>query len=290
MLDWGDIRYFLALAREGSLSAAARRLKVDHTTIARRLDRLEAALGLRLFDRLARGWRPTQAGAAMLAEAEVVEAAALALERRGEGLGTAPGRVRLSGPPVVCSHFLAPHLAAITAGMPGLAVDLVGEAQSANLARGDADLALRLVRPDAPGLVGRRLATLNYGLYAAPAHVAGRAPADLLFLAYDDSLDHVPQQRWLHGQAAGRPVVMRTNDLASLHQAARAGLGVAALPRFLGDGDAALVRLAEDRAGAAARGLWLVVHPDLRRAPRVRAVMAGLVALVDQTRPLLEGR
>ncbi|MCW2242708.1 LysR family transcriptional regulator [Azospirillum canadense] len=288
-MDWGDLRFFVELARSGSLSATARRLKVDHTTVARRVAALEDSLGVRLFDRLPRGYALTTEGEEVAALAGRLEEGAFAIERFARGQSAEPaGTVRLSAPPVFASAFLAPNLGPFRTRFPQVVLELIGDSRAVSLTRREADLAIRLKRPEDDGLVSRRVGTMGYGLYAAPAHLEGRAEADWEFVGYDESLDHVPQQRWLRGVAAGRPFVFRANDLGSLASAARAGLGVAALPHFLGIPDPGLVRLPSDPAPEG-RELWLLVHGDLRRAARVRATMDFLIALLTEKKGLLEG-
>jgi DNA-binding transcriptional LysR family regulator len=287
-MSWDDLRHFLALAGTGSLSAAARRLGVDHTTVARRVDALEAALGVRLLDRLARGWHLTPEGERLAEDAARVEDEILRLERRARGVAGVAGTVRISAPPVLASRFLAPRLGPLRAAHPSIEIELIGEPRAASLGRREADIAIRLSRPTDGALVTRRLALLAYGLYAGAAYAARTPPAAYVFLGYDDSLGDVPQQRWLLRAAAGRPCVLRANDLATIHEATRAGLGVAALPRFLADDDPALIEI-ETSEPAVSREIWLIVHPDLRRSPRVRAVMDALVAMVERHRAVLEG-
>lgn len=288
-MDWGDLRFFVELARNGSLSATARRLKVDHTTVARRVSALEESLGVRLFDRLPRGYALTPEGEEVAALAGRLEEDAFAIERFARGQpGEPAGAVRLSAPPVFASAFLAPHLRPFRERFPQVVLELIGDARAVSLTRREADLAIRLNRPEDEGLVSRRVGTMGYGLYAAPAHLEGRDEAAWEFIGYDESLDHVPQQRWLRGVAAGRPFVFRANDLASLASAARAGLGVAALPHFLGLPDPGLVRIPADPAPEG-RELWLLVHNDLRRAARVRATMDFLIDLLAEKKALLEG-
>lgn len=283
-MDWDDLRFFITLAREGSLSAAARALRAEHSTVSRRVAALEAALGTRLFDRLPRGYALTPEGERLATLAGRLEEDVLAIEREARGSAAAAlrGSVRLSAPPVFASQFLAPRLGPLRARHPGLLLELVGASGFASLTRREADLAIRLSRPEGASLVARRLGTLAYGLYGAPAGSDD-------FLGYDETLDHVPQQRWLRALAGERPLALRSNDLATLHSAARAGLGRAALPCFLGDADPALVRLPAPGAEAAAREIWLVAHADLARSPRVRAVMEHLVRTVQDARALLGG-
>lgn len=287
VLQWDDVRHFLALARHGSLSGAARRLAVEHSTVARRVEALEHALGLRLFDRLPRGWTLTPEGEALAEQAGRMEDEALAFSRLALGVGALQGTVRISAPPVIASHFLVPRLLPRREAWPGITLDIVGESREANLARGEADLAVRLSRPSAGGLVARPLGQLGYGLYATPGYAA--RPADAWqFLGYDDSLSQVPQQKWLDEVAAGRRFILRSNDLAALLQGARSGHGITALPHFLGAGDPALAPLAGGPCPTL-RPIWLVMHPDVRRSPRVRTVADALLSVFADAAGLLSG-
>ncbi|HUZ65187.1 MAG TPA: LysR family transcriptional regulator [Acetobacteraceae bacterium] len=276
MFDWEDLRHFAALAREGSLSAAARRLAVDHATVARRVAALEAALALKLLDRRPRSSALTADGARIAALAARMEEDAFALGRaaRAAQPGLA-GEVSISAPPMVAATFIAPRLQHLRAQHPGIHVRLIGEKRTASLTRREADLAVRLSRPTEKRLVARRIGAFGFALYAAPSYLAAHAAADFVFIAYDESLDSVVQQDWLKAAAGARPIVLRSNDLEVQRAAARAGVGVAALPHFLGDADAGLVRV-EVVAKPVRREVWLVVHGDLRRAPAVRAVMGFL--------------
>ncbi len=282
MYDWDDLRVFLALTRAGSLSAAARALGVEHTTVARRVEGLERDLGVTLFERLPRAWRPTADGAALAVRAEAVEREAIAVARAADAAESATvTRLRLSAPPVLASAFLAPRLAPLFDARPDLRLDLVGEAATVDLARREADLALRLSRPEGDDLVARRVGHLRFALYAAPSHLDGRTEADWRWCGYDDALAHLPQERWLERRRAGRPLAFRANDLASLQAAAAAGIGVALLPRVFADADARLHRI-EDAPSEATREVWLVLHPDLARAPRTRPLIGHLVALAAE--------
>jgi DNA-binding transcriptional LysR family regulator len=287
--DWDDLRHFVALAEAGSLSAAARRLGAEHSTVARRVAALEASLGLRLFDRMPRGYALTAEGEALADQARRLEAGVLAMERFAGGQGgTVSGSVRISAPPVLASRFIAPRLVPLRARHPGLLIELVGDSQAASLTRREADIAVRLSRPEEGALIARRLGSLGYGLYGAAAHLDGRRREAWDWLGYHEELDQVPQQRWVVSLARGRPLVFRTNDLGALLTATVAGLGVAALPCFLGDAEEGLRRLPED-GRAARRDIWLLVHADLRRSARVRAVLDHLVAIFEGSRARLAG-
>ncbi|PFH29533.1 LysR family transcriptional regulator [Burkholderia sp. JKS000303] len=300
-MSWDDLRYFLAVMRGGSLSAAARALQVQHSTVARRIDALESALGIRLFDRLPRGWPPTDEGLQLAEHAARVEADVHAFARAAQGAATLDGVVRVSASPVFASHFLAPRLARAQRAWPALRIDLMGEMHAANLYAREADLAVRLSRPSEPGLAARRLGTMRFALCASPDWAA--APPDTwAFLGYDDALAQMPQQQWLERFAAGRRFAFIANDLAALHRACVAGAGIALLPRFLVDdraldtdenantgvpatvaassAPAPLVELTAAPHCDVEREIWLVVHPDVRRSPRVQRVADAIADAV----------
>jgi DNA-binding transcriptional LysR family regulator len=282
-LNWDDLRYVAELARCGSLSETARRLKADHATVGRRIAALEQALGLKLFDRMPRGYVLTEAGARIVRQVADVESAVFAVERAAAGAAdTISGVVRISAPPALASHWLVPRLAPLRRQHPALELDMVGETGTADLARREADIALRLSRPAGEGLVARKLGDLRYGLYGARAYVEAIAPSDWQFIGYDEELAGVPQQRWLDGYVTGRAYALRSNDLASLIAAASAGIGLAAVPHILA-ADAGDLTCVTD-APEASRALWMVVHRDLRRSARVRATMDYLIEIASALR------
>ena len=272
-----DVRFFLAVAREGSLSGAARTLNVEHSTVARRVGALEASLGVRLFDRLRRSWTLTSEGEALIAPAERLEHEALAFTRAATSATSLHGTVRISAPPVFASQFLVPQLAGCIDRWKEIDLDLVGEVRTANLHRREADLSIRFMRPDEPGLAARKLGELGFRLYAAPAWRA-RAESEWRFIGYGDALGEVPHQQALARMAGERPFVLRSNDLAAVHRACRAGMGLAMLPSFLARNDGGLVEITSAEPPVL-REIWCVVHPDVRRSPRVR-LMADLIAEV----------
>ena len=270
--DWQDLKYFLAVAEAGTLSGAARRLVVDHGTVSRRVGRLERDLGVKLIHRLPRNCVLTPEGEEIrrlgLAAAEV----ATAIEMRARGTaGAVQGSVRLSAPPALANHFLAPRLGALREKHPLLQVELWPNYAAVALDRGEADLALRLSRPREPGAVTRKVGTMTSDLYASPT-LMRRAPEDWAFIAFGAELDHVPQQGWLKSILQGRQIALRLNDLTGQREAARSGLGAAVLPDFLARGDAGLTRVPLETKPPA-REVWLMTYPDLRRSEAVRAVM-----------------
>lgn len=279
MFEWSDVRIFLAVQREGSFTAAARALRIDQTTVGRRLSALESALGARLFRRGRDGPALTAAGVEALERALRMEEEALAFGRVVEARDAqAEGRVRLTTLESLATLFLAPRLPALQRRHPRLALELHADPRSVSLTRREADLALRLSRPEQPGLAARKVATLAYALYGSPAYLAGRpAVAEGLqghaALGYDEELSATPEARWLAGRA--RAVPLRSNNVLILREAAAAGLGLAVLPRWVGDSDARLARALDLPVR---RDLWLVVHPELRAVARVRAVAEFVAA------------
>jgi DNA-binding transcriptional LysR family regulator len=287
-MNWDDLKYFLALLRAGTLSAAARTLTTEHTTIARRIASLEEQLSVRLFERSARGFTLTPEGEAMVELAERIEQETFNIERLAQSRQSRlSGVVRITAPPTFASRFLAPRLVTLRRQHPGIEIELVGDSRSVSLSRREADIAIRLSRPQTPSIVARRLGTMAYGLYGERSYVVQTAEGAQELVGYDESLDHVPQQQWLRSICSNQRIVFRSNELAVLHEAAASGIGLAALPRFLGDEDERLVLV--DRAKPPpGRELWLLVHPDLRRSPRIRAVIDHLVAMTVAERAVLD--
>lgn len=281
MFDWQDLYYFTVLARTQSLSAAARELRVEHATVGRRIDALEKSLGLRLVDRLPRSRPLTEDGRALARLAGAMDEIAMGVEQlsRIASIEVA-GTVRVSAPPSLASHCIAPRIAALRERHPKLNVVLLPSLSLVALDRGEADIALRTVRPEEDALVRRKIGVVRFALYGCPGYAAQPA-GQWRFIAYDASGDALPQQAWLHQVRRQRPVVFAASDLAAQQMAARSGLGAVVLPTIVGDSDALLQRLAV--AGEApCRDLWLAVFPDLRRSPAVKAVMDFLVECVQQ--------
>jgi DNA-binding transcriptional LysR family regulator len=286
MEDWEDIRHFLAVAQSGTLSGAARGLKVDHATVSRRLAALEAALDVRLVDRLPRSCRLTAVGRQVFARAVEMEAGAHGIARLAKA-AHAPlvGRVALSAPPVLVAHLLAAHLARFRAAYPDLRLSLSAQGQPVSLSRREADVAVRLVRPREAGSVARKIGTMEFGLYAHRSYAHLPVPERWQFVAFDQHYADMPQQAWLLGIAGDRPVACELNHISEHLIAVRAGVGVAGLPCFLGEGDRDLVRIRQD-VPSFARDIWLVVHRDLRKAQAVRAVMDFVAGVIGERREL----
>lgn len=287
MLDWDDLRFFLAIARLRSLSAAARELRVTQSTVGRRLASLESGLGARLLHRTPEGYVPTLAGEAIMGQAERVEAEMRAVERTVGGRDAQlEGVVRVTAVDSLASHVLVPCFAALQAGSPEVALELVAEVRHLSLSMREADVAVRLAPFEGHDLVVRRIGTLAYALYASPAYLARHGPPDFaagcaghrLVAGLDGA--EVPQVAgWLAEIAPRASVALRTDSPEAQLRGALCGAGIACLARLRGDafGDQ-LCRIAPPQGPATAIGIWLAVHKDNRRTPRIRLVMDAVVA------------
>lgn len=284
-LDWSLIRSVLAVAEAGSLSAAARATGISQPTLGRHIREAEAALGVTLFTRIAKGLVPTDAGLALLpaARAMRVAAADLALTAAGRATGM-KGTVRITASRVVSNTILPPILAALRAAEPGIQIDLVPSDTSENLLFGEADIALRMYRPTQLDLVARYLADLPLGLYAAKTYLsrAGR-PATIDALMQLDFIGLDRSDQIIKVMAAmGFPVTrsffsLRCDDPLAYIELIRAGCGIGAMLRRIGDADPALERI-DDLITLPTLPVWLTAAPTLRQSPRLRRVWDALAA------------
>ena len=294
MLEWDDLRSFLAIARHGSLSAAARMLGVEQSTMGRRLAALEQRSGVRLLQKIPRGFVLTAAGEAILAHVERIEHETLAVERAITGKDVRlAGTVRLTTLETFAVEVLTPALAAFREKYPGITVELLADTRALSLARREADIALRLARPTQAGLVVRKAAEIGFALYAAPAYLDRHGPPDFTagapghaVIRVEEDLIGTPDMAWFTGLTAQSEITLRTNTRYAHLAAARAGMGIACLARYLGDPATGLVRLAPP-VPAPVRELFLVVHADIRHTPRIRALTEMLTATLKRQASLL---
>lgn len=282
MIDWEDVRHFLAVAQNGTLSGAARGLRVDHATVSRRLAALEAALDVRLVDRLPRSSRLTPLGRQVFERALEMESAADGIARLAKA-SQAPlvGRIMLSAPPVLVTNLLAEQLSRFRAQYPDIRLSLSAQPQRVSLARREADVAVRFVKPDEAGSITRKIGIMPFGLYAHRSYAHLAFPERWEFIVWDQTYADTPAQSWLLGIAGDRPVVCELTHSSEHLVAVKAGVGIASLPCFIGEREHDLVRV-EKNAPPFAREIWLVVHRDLRRTPAVRAVMDFVTAVVSE--------
>src|SRR5262245_42518538 len=292
-MDWDDVRVFLAVARHGSLRAAGRALGLSQPTIGRRLSSFEATFGgPTLFDRLPEGLRLNAAGDALMPAAEELEIAALALERRRAAASPAlSGTVRVSvgewG-----GAFLASHLdqSSETGLPPTLTLELVESWETANLARRDADLALRHGVPEGGNLYVSKVGVIACAVYSRRDSGINEPLRGAAWVTYPEEQSHVITARWVDQQlrSVGGSVVLRASTLPLRAAAVRAGVGVGLLPCFLGDADKALERITPPVPELGAE-YWVIVHRDLRRAACVRAVIDWIHRVFNERRDELAG-
>lgn len=296
MLDWTALRDFLAVAEAGSLSAAAKRLRVSQPTVSRRIAALETDLEARLFNRTPRGLELTEAGETILEHARRMDQEALAVARAATGTDSGlEGTVRLSATEGIGVEWLTRELSAFRDAYPGIRVELLIDNAAANLLRREADIAVRLFRPQQADLIARRVGHHVLGLFAAAEYLARRGtPARVEELAahdivgYDESIGHVAQAKWLLRHVSAEQLVFRSNSLLSQLQATRAGIGIGTHSALIGNRDPGLVRVLPE-IDVTRQDIWLVTHPDLRRSARIRAMFDFLAELITTHRAELAG-
>ncbi len=277
-MNWEDYRYFLALADTGSFSAAARERGVDHSTVARRVNALETTFGVRLIDRLPKSVMLTVDGKLVAEQGRQAVLAMQAVERVAAGSADhVSGTVCVSAPPALASHIIGPKVRELREQHPEIDLVLQGETRSTDLNRRQADIALRLSRPEKSAVTVRKLTDMPFGFYSAPDYDKPEHVWD--FINWDETTASIPQHRWIEERLHGRKVVLRSNDTSIQAAAAGSGLGVAILPHFVGDADPRLARLYPHESFPP-REVWMLVHEDLRDAPRIRTVMDFLIKTV----------
>ena len=292
-LDWNDLRYLVAAEQTGSFAAAARRLRVDQATVGRRLRALQDAMGTPLVERTPGSLTLTAAGRRALLAGEAMSEAALELERTIDaGRPEVAGLLRITATEALASRIVAPRIPELTLRHPGLTIELHVSNERMSLSRREADIAVRLSRPVEPAIAARRAGTLGVALYASRDYVRRRGKPtretlrDHDLLGYDRPLAAASSAlAWIDEVRGGR-VVLRSNGALSLLGATAAGLGVGALPCFLGDAEPGLVRILPE---VRAREIWLAVHGDLRRSARVRAGLDFLEAVLSTEGDRLRG-
>lgn len=288
MLDWDDLRHFLAIAREGSLSAAARSLGVQQSTMGRRLSGLEERAGAKLLQRTPRGYVLTPAGEAILGNVERIESEALAIERVITGKDIRlEGAIRVTSVETLAAEILTPMFHAFQQAYPGISLELVTDSRNLSLTKREAEVALRLSRPTQQELAARRVTDFAVGIYAAQSYLdqhgmpdfAVGAPGHRRILVQED-LMQVPDMQWFQGLTWGADIVLRSNSRFTHVAATVDGMGLACLARFLGDARP-LVRL-DTPVAPPLREIWMVVHQDIRHMPRIRAFTEFLTLALKQ--------
>jgi DNA-binding transcriptional LysR family regulator len=280
MSDWDNYRYFLAVAREGTLSGAARALSVNHATVLRRLRALEGQLQTSLFERRSDGYSLTSAGEEMLDHVARMEEESLALELllAGQDVRLA-GEVRVTTVDSLAEAVLGPLLPAFAKEHPGITIELATDYQWANLSRREADIALRPSNSPGDAMVGRRVGILRNAVYRSPV-LDGYEPCmdwrEAPVLTADGRIGETAAAQWFTKETQNSHTVLRGTSFLILRNACKAGMGVTCMPTYLGNG---LVRI-DSAPENTFTDLWLLTHPELRKSARVRAVLDWMARVV----------
>jgi molybdate transport repressor ModE-like protein len=283
--DWEDVRFFVALVRHGSLSAAARALLVNHATVARRIRSLEASLGEKLVDRRPGGYILTPAGTRALSLASDMEAAADKFGRTKSKF-TPQGLIRINAPPGLARGFLLARLAKLPAQYPGLALDIATNLRSVSLERHETDIAVRIGKLQDSNLITRRLVSLSYGFYASPTVckrlASGEEPR---FIGFDERNSDIPEAVWLTRQFPDAPLAFRASDFVEQAVAARAGAGIALLPHYIAHSEPGL-HICKLSPTPSSRDVWLLKRRQDRNDSGIQLVADYIARIFTEDRNL----
>lgn len=296
--NWDDLRLFAAIAAHGSLSAAARRLKLSQPTMGRRLQALEAQMGAKLLERAGGGpggnYVLTPKGAELLPLVERMIEAGEAIERaRPDFAEDATGTVRIASGHLTI-RFIARRLPELLDALPGMELELYSSYSTANLSRREADIAIRNRRPEEGRLVMRSLPQYSYAIFGSREYVAGHPEAatearyeSCRWIGFDDTRGRSESFEWLCAKI-GRVPEIRCSNASTILNALLAGTGLAVLPCFVGAEEPSLVQLTAPIEDLDREAMWLVVHEDMRNRPRVRLVADRIAALFHRHRHQLQ--
>jgi DNA-binding transcriptional LysR family regulator len=298
MFDWNDLKHFLAFARTGSMLAAAKALRVNQSTVTRRLAELEKRLGHRLVERHLGGYRLTSIGEQLRPDAEQIEAAVAAFERRLAACQKElTGALRLTCPTTVAHRLTrTPLLDAFHAQHPGLRVELVMSDQYLDLTKGEADIAIRAGQSPDENLVGRRIGESRWALYASRSYVERHGRPKRLedierhfVVVMDGALTDFRAAQWLRSVAPHATISARSDSWTALLLAVKSGAGLTPLPAAVGDHDGELVRVIDD-VPQLMMDYYLLTHRDLQHSPRVRAFFDFVATQSKAFRAMLSGQ
>lgn len=297
-MDWNDLKFVLEVRRSGSALAAASRLGVNQSTVMRRVAQIEAFLGVALFERKQSGYVPTLNGLCAAETGERIEQEVCDLQSAMAAAQRAlAGTVRLTASELLANSIITPCLLSFQKLNPGVHVELIADDRRLNLARGEADIALRAgSRPEGAGIVMRRMPGAAWALYCSRAYATEHGMPrsreeirDHAIIGMEGRMAQIPGPQWLSDAATGAQIRFRSNSLVNLASNLRAGLGVATLPCIVGDSESELVRCFPPPPELEAE-LWLIVREDLRSTPHIRAFADYLAAYLHSIRDQLAGR
>lgn len=293
MENWDDIRVFLAVARQGGFAPAAHNLGINHTTVARRLSTLEAALHTRLVNRTPTGATLTPAGQNFLYHAERMENEALAAEQRVYTAdGSVSGKVRLATREGVGAWLICPKVAQLRRRHPELNFELVSEARTISLLKRDADITISLQYPQQDRVIVQKLTDYRLGLFASHAYLREYGPINSIeelsnrdVIWYLDDFVDIAEQRYMQRIVANSRAGFRATNILAQYTAVVTGMGVGIIPVYQAGQDPALVRVLPDQVEEI-RTYWLSVHPDAQALPNVRAVMDFILEIIREKKAL----
>jgi DNA-binding transcriptional LysR family regulator len=295
MFDWNDLKYFLAVVRHGSTIAAAKALNVNQSTVHRRLDELEKRLGYQLVVRQPTGYKLTELGQDMVTYAEGVEEKVQSFERRlAASDASLTGSVRVTCPEAIGARLLhSPLIEKFSERYPDLRVEFIISDKLLDLTKGEADIAIRATAPYDEALFGRKIAETPWAIYASASYIerAGKITDVAEIARHSVALYDIEQhvtKAWLQSVAPEARVVARCNSMTALRSAAKSGVGLAALPMTVGDGDPDLVRVLGPIPGLTT-DFYLLMHSDMTSTPRVRALFDFFIEKLNIVRPILAG-
>jgi DNA-binding transcriptional LysR family regulator len=286
IMNWDDLRYFLALSRAGSVSRAGKALGVNHTTVARRIGTLENELKTRLFERTSEGYEMTQAAEDMYEHALQMEERAQAIDREVFAQDAElKGPLKLTVSHDVASRLIVPKLTEFHRAYPGIDLDVLTTTGLVDLAAREADIALRLTARPPDYLVGREVLPLRHGIYGAPDYL--QRASDLVdVILFRGDMD---MPAWVTENYAQARVALRVDDVTTMLAAVRSGLGLARMPCYIGDSDRTVRRI-DVALTPSTWGIWILSHVDLRCTARVRVCREFLFDAIEQQRALVLGK
>lgn len=284
-INWNDLRYVLALAREGSVSGAGRALSVEHTTVSRRITALEKQLGSRLFDRLSTGYVMTPVAEKLYPHAVSMEELIQVADREVFGMDTQlSGNLKLTASYDVFSRLITPHLSTFTQQYPGIELELLSSTNLADLASRQADIALRLTPKPPEYLIGRKVASLDHGIYASKQYLKTKHLTDSIVLWEHER--KTPE--WVENHFPNARIAIRANEICSMVECIRNHLGIGRLPCYMGDAEPTLLRL-DLKLTPSTWGIWVLSHIDLRSTAKVRVCREFLTKTIEAQKSLITG-
>lgn len=282
--NWDRLRFFLAAAETGSLTAAAKTLGSNQPTVGRHIDALEGELGTRLFQRSVKGLTLTEEGVELLDRCRTIHAQVIQIGRTLTDKKVVSGSVRVALPEGLCLEAIAPVLPRLYKECPGLRLILNVSPNTANLTRGEADIAVRLYRPKESSLVVRTLGKMDMGLYAGRNYIDRfGAPSAITTLSqhriisYGDQLAQLPANQWLLKHSRPENQALSSDSTSTRLKATLAGVGISIQPHLFARTNPDLVPVLDD-VKLSGHDVWLVYHSDLRQLPRIIAVAEFLTS------------